>query len=153
MAEVPEHVRAVIDSMPQGLKNAHERLIKEIKTAARDGRSLIILADKDPDGASAHGLASIARDLGVKDVTVRHVDRDEVRFTEPATYVVYDISVEERHLKGVNPRARIVNIDHHDLVPKGGFQHIPSSWLSQIRSTRTVRGKSSQEMKITRDTR
>ncbi len=125
MVEIPEHARAVIDTLPAGLRKAHETVVAELKKAAESGRRVIILADKDPDGASAHGLADIAQHLGVKNVEVHHVDRTGVRFTEPATYVVYDISVTDKHLKDVHPEARAINIDHHDLVPKGGFPEHP----------------------------
>jgi|GEM_PF-4305956 len=125
MVYVHDRVQAVIDTLPAGLKKAHETVVTELKNAAKDGKHVIIFADKDPDGASAHGLADIARSLGVKSIDVYHVDRDDVRFTEPATYVVYDISVTDKHLKDVHPEARIINVDHHDLAPRGGFPKHP----------------------------
>ncbi len=125
MVKVPEHVRAVIDTLPPGMKKAHEAVINELRVAAESGRRVVIFADRDPDGASAHGLADIARHLGVKRVDVYHVNRDDIRFKEPTTYVVYDISVTHKQLGDVHPDAKIINIDHHDLVPKGGFPEHP----------------------------
>ena len=117
--DVPPHVEKVIEELHPGLKRAHERVIDELRRSAEEGRKVIIFADTDADGASAHGFADVVRHLGVKDVEVHNVSRDDVRFGEPATYVVYDITVTPKHLEDVHPEARIINIDHHDL--KGGF--------------------------------
>ncbi|MDN5358254.1 MAG: hypothetical protein PWP76_97 [Candidatus Diapherotrites archaeon] len=110
-----EAARRLIESMPEKLRKEHEKIISALKDAVAEGKSIVVFADTDADGASAEAWRIIAKKLGARDenIEVRHVDRSNVKFDRDAFYIVHDITLLPAHLQNVAAGAKIVNIDHH----------------------------------------